>query len=829
MNKTCGINLVTFKILISIVLGLAVFSGDIYGADLTDIINTHPRIFLNSSNLADVQTKVLAGGALNAEYENMKGAMAGSPGKAGWSYAGANADIQTVLAMACAFIYQMEGDASWTTAPKLAAAESHGFSFGTDDGGHYLEMYAMVYDWLYSQLSSAERTTIRDNIAAIADAFLVGYNGEIKLDDYHNYMTQWINGFMSAGLAIYDEDPARGAQYINFATQALYEGHTFTNAYSESTTWKFKDSVTYSGGYADFEGVAYYRNAIPEIARAIEAWDTATDRSNAMWNTQFPLLQNTGYLLMYGHTANNNVVKFEDANPTTTTISSKYMGILSLLEGRFQDGYIKSFIDTKFSGVNDWQYGQCYKVFYLLFYDPAVATTDYTGLNTDRACDNYYFMKSGWGAGDTYVAFKAGTHYGYHSHSDHNGFFIWDNGNILTASGGMYESGCQTFDDPTKNLTAWNRQTVAGNAITVYDATDDYPWKVNLGTSAPNAGGQRMPYLRHNTPYSAFENSSNMPWSGYKLINDAATTEIFKFANVKASNLNSAIYAYVRSDATKAYSNNYSGTGNNPNDKVDLIEREFVYIKPNYIITYDRVNTKSSAYTKSYIIHSIGAPDVYDTSWNTPGAGVTDYNAGYKARMDTGSSRLFMQTLYPSSNFKYHVIGGTNFENYIESTATNYAPDCAVQDYNMRWRIEVQPTDAQQNYVFLNMLEITDDSQSDITSSSLVTASSGDMRGIFIDDSTENKVAMFSSDVNGANESGPIIYQVNATTDTVRYILFNLPPSTSCDISITRAVGVETVTVTTGAGAYTSSSEGVLNFDSNLTVPRSPTDLAIVD
>jgi len=115
-------------------------------------------------------------------------------------------------------------------------------------------------------------------MAAIADVFLANYTTEIKLDDYHNYMTQWINGMMMAGLAIYHDDPVRGKNYLDWACGTLYEGHTFTNAFGESKVWNFKESMIYSGGYCDFEGIGYFKNAIPEVARAIEAWDSATNR-----------------------------------------------------------------------------------------------------------------------------------------------------------------------------------------------------------------------------------------------------------------------------------------------------------------------------------------------------------------------------------------------------------------------------------------------------------------------------------------------------------------------------------------------------------------------
>ena len=763
-------------------------------------------------------------GPLQSEYDDFK-ANTWNRWHSGWDYVNANPEIQTVLCMDMAFCYLESGEAKWLTAPVQAARTPHNFSYGNDQGGHLLEMYAVVYDWLYDDLSEDDKSTIRRNIASIADTFLDNYPDEIKIADYHNYMTQWITGFMTAGLAIYHDDPVRGQRYIDFATECLYEGHTFTNVHGETVTWNFRESLDYSDGYADFEGVAYFKNAIPEIAMAVEAWDGATLRQFDMWNTHFSSFRNAADLIVYGHTANNNVVKFEDANPMSTYISSRYMTLLNLMEGRFQDGYLKSFIDEKYPGVLDWQYGGAYKIFSFLFYDPGVTTVEYKTLDPDRHADNYYFMKSGWDTDDTYIGFKAGTHYGYHSHSDHNAFFIWRKGDILTAPGGMYGDGCQTFDDPQKNHTAWNRQSVSSNCITVFDPDDNYIWSTQQGASLPNAGGQRMPYLRKDPPYSHHEDWSYTPWSGYMVRNDATINEVSRYADVTAWEHDST-FAYVRSNATKAYANAYTGLGHNPHNKVDLVEREFVYLKPNVVVIYDRVNTKSPTFTTSFLLHSIGPPEVYNhSSWQTPNVGISDYPAPNRARMDTASSRLFLQTVLPSDNYKYHVIGGEGFENYIEAAATNYAPDCTVEDYNMRWRIEVRPENGQhQNHVFLNVLEISDVNQDEATTSTLLTTNSGNMQGVMIDNGLSNQALLFSSDLEGVGVSGPVSYETPAITTT--HYLYNMPPDTRFSLTTTQAGGKTVVTIEQSpSGVLRSSGSGVLSF----TTPAPPLALSVTN
>ena len=65
-----------------------------------------------------------------------------------------------------------------------------------------------------------------------------------------------------------------------------------------------------------------------------------------------------------------------------------------------------------------------------------------------------------------------------------------------------------------------------------------------------------------------------------------------------------------RSDATRAYTNQWSGQGDNTNRRVALAQRELVFVRPNFVFMLDRVVSTNPAFQKSWLLHSVESPKV---------------------------------------------------------------------------------------------------------------------------------------------------------------------------------------------------------------------------
>lgn len=171
-------------------------------------------------------------------------------------------------------------------------------------------------------------------------------------------------------------------------------------------------------------------------------------------------------------------------------------------------------------------------------------------------------MRSGVGDKDTYAVFLTERTNRGRQHYDLNNFIIYKNGFRALDSG--------TRPQPGLHTSHYYGRTVAHNCITIRMPDEELPryWgkpaKTEDGdTPMPNDGGQR----------------SNR---GGKLL----------------AHEESADYVYIASDATKCYHQS----------KADQVVREFIWIKPDIFVIYDRVVSDKAEYPKRWLFHTAAEP-----------------------------------------------------------------------------------------------------------------------------------------------------------------------------------------------------------------------------
>ncbi|MEZ6153076.1 MAG: hypothetical protein R3C09_23490 [Pirellulaceae bacterium] len=146
---------------------------------------------------------------------------------------------------------------------------------------------------------------------------------------------------------------------------------------------------------------------------------------------------------------------------------------------------------------------------------------------------------------------------------------------------------------------------------------------------------------------------------------------------------NTNAFTYAAGDATKAFSS----------DKVSLFTRQFLHIRPGYIVIFDRVKSTDPAMEKCWLLHTIDEPTI----------------DGRIARVSHKQGSLFCQTLLPIHS-QTTKIGGPGKEFYvdgqnhpIEKQRGHFEPGA--------WRIEVQPTEANTVDCFLHFIHVADAEQ----------------------------------------------------------------------------------------------------------------------
>ena len=657
------------------------------------VSSTHPRILLTSGvpdtwnpnvdRLTAIRQRIQSGQAMVdfQAVQNLANAYEGSN-----IFDGAD-NSALLMPISFAFMYQMLKASNATAANTYADWVIDNFLLAAvwNDGGYddtvafRAEAAALVYDWCYDRIVS--RNLQAQSIASLKAAYSllatdVNYwQQSIRESDFHNYAVEIENSYIALGLALYGDDPA-AATMLDRGWGMFAEGYPFQpTSFGDTVTFKLKNSIdTLTGGALNWEGPVYWRASAPEILRGIEAYDTATRRAGNVWTNLFSNTVNAGYYKIYMLQPDGANPGMGDASEDTPTAGRDNFGMVILLD-RFKDGYIKQFVDT--AVADPWDAGQGGSIgliWKLMFYDYAnqVPAKPYSSLPTSREFGRDVVMRTGWGPSDTYMTFSAGYTGVYHNHLDQGNFTIFKNSQ-LTGTGGAYTTAVGPY------YYDYFKKSVSSNVPLIYDSTEC--WRDNSTTcSIANDGGQRWPWRRFSPPYSTNTFGVNRLWSG-TVLSDPSYSEQF-LAATKTSTLNraSGTIDYVSADLTKAYANAYSNANGDPantntNARVSQVTRDLVFVKPNYVVMFDRISATGAGLTKSLPIHTFSAPVMGGVSAQ-PGIGTYPSTV---MQSDHGTGRLFVQPLLPK-NSNVRVVGGNTCTTVNVTTCSNTNPTVCTTD-----------------------------------------------------------------------------------------------------------------------------------------------------
>jgi heparin/heparan-sulfate lyase len=252
-------------------------------------------------------------------------------------------------------------------------------------------------------------------------------------------------------------------------------------------------------------------------------------------------------------------------------------------------------------------------------------------------------VRSGRGPRDTYASFRFGSSLGNHQHYDELSFVIYKDGFLAL------DSGSRTETDHHHNFTA---QSVAHNTILIHDDNEPMPpfwrsWSYKPdGKTYFNHGGQNS---KIDAKMLALESGPG--------------------------------YVYAAGDATKSYADTKSRE----------VVRQFVYIRPDYFVVYDRVASAKPAQKKEFILHFQNLPQKIGEQ---------------KFRADHGG-RLFVTTLLPE-NAVIEFVGGPGREFW--ASGRNWELEGGDQwdkIYKLtgKWRMEVSEAKTVKACRFLHFLQ----------------------------------------------------------------------------------------------------------------------------
>jgi MYXO-CTERM domain-containing protein len=557
--------------------------------------------------------------------------------------------------------------------------------------GHDVIYMAIVRDWCEPSLSAGDKTSIETRIAAHGDWFVAHYGttgaGTEPADVFHDDYANIENAIAWAGLAL-----AGTSQDAKAQTFLAYADDKWKNVVIPA--------MAYSGDWWP-EGFTYVQPTLGGLAWYAAGWSTATNENiyDYVKASANNLFENYFAFFTYALRPDDNFVYFGDTTHTKQTTSLFIKGLADMLDYGTASPLGQAF-SKGVTATTTARNGFCDDVpcedgwLVALLYDSSkdATATDKTTLPTARwlskGANDVAIMRSGWGKDDTFVWMSCGDYFGAHQHDEVGGFQIFRH-TILTGPTGGYDNfNTPHFDD------YYSQHSVHANTLAIQMPNEKFTTSQTItnGSSANvNEGGQRV--LRRTDvngvigAYAATDLATYMTYKTSGPFDETGDIKTFEHASC---------HDYVACDMTAAYdSPGFTTSGNAA--KVKEVSRQLLFLRPEIVIVFDRVESLDASYEKRFLLHASAA-------------GVTPVVTGNKIVIDNGAGRLIGKSLLPAGSALNVVTGFT-----VAGTA--YPPNWgggSPEPEQGGNRVEVvAKTPALRDY-FLHVLDATDPSKQDV-------------------------------------------------------------------------------------------------------------------
>ena len=521
--------------------------------------------------------------------------------------------------------------------------------------GVMLMVGAIVYDWCYPLLTPGEKSEYVSQFIRISSLLECGYPFTF-VESLAGHTCEWMimRDMLSAAIAIYDEYPQMYRDVMDVITNRFVPGR----------------NLFYSAGNHP-QGSNYIptRYSSEMFAQLILA--KINGGEGIFSDDQKSVL----YDIIYRMRPDGTLMPIGDDNPSRKRRVENYALPSMMASSFYKDPHLR------------WLYLKDSEViahsllFDLLWNDDNLESRSPEDLPLTRWCPapfGWMIARTGWDKNSVIAEMRITEQMvGNHQHLDGGSFQIWYKGSLAIDSG-VYEGVNGGYlGDHCRN---YSKRTIAHNSLLVIDPDEKFayykarPHKNKPARYASNDGGQRM------TGPKGWDVAGSVA----ELYSDEYTVGKTLYHGFSDD------FSYLKGNITKAYS-----------DKVNLVERTFAFCNmhddavPAFLAVFDRVAAKNPSFRKCFLLHSIEKPETKD------GGFVIRRTAGEENGMLTVSTILpekVEMTVVGGPGREYEV-AGVNWPNEIPGD-----PEAETGS----WRVEVSPSVANGEDVFLNVIRISD-------------------------------------------------------------------------------------------------------------------------
>ncbi len=548
------------------------------------------------------------------------------------------------------------------------------------EGDGFFGYHAMVLDWIFDALSSAEMVSY----GAELGKWLYWYTKapEITLKNGHwRYNQTWGPAHLNTPNTRDGIAPKLFVALALAGENTIHEkaSLTFLNSWASKVPSECIPAFDEMGGvWSESMGHGGYGPVIV-IPWAFEAWRTATGQDLFQRCAPDSYLPEMTRWAVYLTVPFSGRTAWIDDNRAAHL--NKFAQVAPILGARYSDP-VANWI-SQMSAENEWNDVPWNR---FLSYDPSVLPSPPSTQGYPLA---YHFKQSGHvymrGAWDdpaaTWAFFGAGPKFAGHSRDDEGHFLIARKGWLVLRAGG---AGHNDWD-------YYSGGSLAFNILTIYDPEEQFRRTTPRdpeGSKNENDGGMiRLVYTDHNRDDRA---------------------EIVAFQHTQT-------YTYAAADLTLAYRR----------EKVREVTRQFLYVRQpvECFVIFDRVEATRPQFAKHWFLHIPTEPEisgnetvlvpehVFSYSGESSVAWTSD-PAGEEGTLSVGKARGFLRTLLPAGATMVKRGGeGHQFWGHPEEPQAqyNHVTRRSHLPPHVMWRLEITAPEGNHRDYFLNVIQLVDE------------------------------------------------------------------------------------------------------------------------
>ena len=278
----------------------------------------------------------------------------------------------------------------------------------------------------------------------------------------------------------------------------------------------------------------------------------------------------------------------------------------------------------------------------LIYYDSNIAESPPSNNETATyfSGPGLVSMRSDWSDDASFAVLMAGEGIS-RRYEDANSFILSRKVDIITNAGARIR-----FNADNKKHTWYSIRSASKNTLKVMDPNESFDISKDGSTSdlhsgiplvdSDNLGGQifEIPPSNIDGCYNTYHACD----STEKRVGTAFPLGIYETANITKYEHIPDDYTYSVGDATAAYTK-----------KIDYFEREFLFLRPDIFVIFDRVKSTNPNFKKIWTIHTIDQPKVAAEPSNFS-MGMKSFTDQHAITINNPKNITFIDTLLPKSN-----------------------------------------------------------------------------------------------------------------------------------------------------------------------------------